>query len=116
MASKSDLLREKLTDITNRGMKLKAIALNVGVDSSDLSHFKNGRNSLKESDVQMVSAYLDAVVIPEGKKEKVSSVEKRVTKRALLLRRNDAAPQDIRLKKTANKRKQVSLDLLNELD
>ena len=65
MVINSDSVRNKLIDITNRGLKLKAIALNVGVDSSDLSHFKNGRNSLKDSDIHMVSDYLDNVVIPQ---------------------------------------------------
>lgn len=53
MTLNKDSVRNKLIEITNCGMKLKAIALNVGVDSSDLSHFKNGRNSLKEPDIQL---------------------------------------------------------------
>lgn len=65
MALNSDSVRNKLIEITNRGMKLKAIVLNVGVDSNDLSHFKNGRNSLKESGIQIVSAYLNNIVIPQ---------------------------------------------------
>ena len=65
MANNNDLVRQKLIDIMNSGLKLKAIALNVGVDSSDLSHFKNGRNSLKDSDIHLVSDYLDNVVIPQ---------------------------------------------------
>ena len=35
MALNKDSVRNKLIEITNRGMKLKAIALYVGVDSSD---------------------------------------------------------------------------------
>lgn len=85
MALNKDSVRNKLIEITNRGMKLKAIALNVGVDSSDLSHFKNGRNSLKEPDIQIVSAYLDNVVIPQW--NKISPEKQKSTKLDMLRKR-----------------------------
>lgn len=85
MALNSDSVRNKLIEITNRGMKLKAIALNVGVDSSDLSHFKNGRNSLKEPDIQIVSTYLDNVVIPQW--NMISPEKQKSTKLDMLRKR-----------------------------
>lgn len=39
-----DLVRDKLTQITNQGLMLKAIALNVGIDANDLSKFKGTWN------------------------------------------------------------------------
>ena len=62
---KNDLVRNKLIKINNQGLMLKAIALNVGVDVNDLSRFKNGMDCLKESDVEKLSEYLNAVVIPQ---------------------------------------------------
>lgn len=44
---------------------LKATALNVGIDVNDLSRFKGGMDCLKESDVEILSEYLNAVVIPQ---------------------------------------------------
>lgn len=60
-----DLVRNKLNKIINQGLMLKAIALNVGIDVNDLSRFKGGMECLKDSDVQLLSEYLDAVVIPQ---------------------------------------------------
>ena len=65
MAHDNDSVRSKLIEITNQGLMLKAIALNVGVDVNDLSRFKGGMDCLKESDVEILSEYLDAVVIPQ---------------------------------------------------
>ena len=42
MALNNDSVRDKLIEITNQGLMLKAIALNIGVDVNDLSKFKGG--------------------------------------------------------------------------
>lgn len=60
-----DLVRNKLTQIINQGLMLKAIALNIGIDVNDLSRFKGGMECLKDSDVKLLSEYLNAVVIPQ---------------------------------------------------
>lgn len=65
MASKYDSVRNKLIEINNQGLMLKAIALNVGVDVNDLSRFKGGMNCLKGSDIEKLFEYLNAVVIPQ---------------------------------------------------
>lgn len=44
MLHNNDLVRNKLIEITNQGLMLKAIALNVGVDVNDLSRFKGAWN------------------------------------------------------------------------
>ena len=58
-------VRNKLIKITNQGLMLKAIALNVGVDVNDLSRFKGGMECLTQSDVEVLSEYLNTVVIPQ---------------------------------------------------
>lgn len=73
-------VRNKLIKITNQGLMLKAIALNVGIDVNDLSRFKGGMECLKQSDVEKLSEYLNAVVIPQWntvipKKKKTSKWE-----------------------------------------
>lgn len=65
MSHNNDLVRKKLIEITNQGLMLKAIALNVGVDVNDLSKFKGGMECLKQSDVEVLSEYLNTVVIPQ---------------------------------------------------
>lgn len=65
MAHNNNSVRKKLIDITGRGLLLKAIALNVGIDVNDLSRFKGGMDCLKKSDVELLSEYLKAVVIPQ---------------------------------------------------
>lgn len=65
MAHNNDSVRNKLIEINNQGLMLKAIAVNVGIDVNDLSRFKNGMDCLKESDVEKLSEYLNAVVIPQ---------------------------------------------------
>ena len=65
MAHNNDLVRNKLIKVNNQGLMLKAIALNVGIDVNDLSRFKCGKDCLKESDVEKLSEYLNAVVIPQ---------------------------------------------------
>lgn len=59
MAHNNDLVRNKLIEINNQGLMLKAIAVNVGIDVNDLSRFKNGMDCLKESDVEKLSEYLN---------------------------------------------------------
>lgn len=65
MAHDNDSVRSKLVEITGQGLLLKAIAVNVGISESDLSKFKRGMNSLKDLDVDRLSEYLNAVVIPQ---------------------------------------------------
>lgn len=65
MAQNNDPVRNKLIEITNQGLMLKAIALNVGIDVNDLSRFKGGMECLKKSEVELLSEYLNTVVIPQ---------------------------------------------------
>lgn len=67
MAHNNDLVRNKLIEIINQGLMLKAIALNVGIDVNDLSRFKGGMECLKQSDVEILSEYLNEVHIPQWK-------------------------------------------------
>lgn len=101
MAHNNDSVRNKLIEITNQGLMLKAIALNVGIDVNDLSRFKGGMECLKQSDVEILSEYLNEVHIPQWKK--VVPEKQKSTKLDLLC---------MRMKKRSN----VSLDLLNELE
>lgn len=75
MAHNNDSVRNKLIEITNQGLMLKAIALNVGIDVNDLSRFKGGMSCLKHSDIEILSEYLNEVHIPQwndNKKELIS--------------------------------------------
>lgn len=72
MTHNNDSVRNKLIEITDKGLMLKAIAINVGIDVNDLSRFKGGMNCLKQSDVEILSEYLNAMVIPQR-----SSITKR---------------------------------------
>lgn len=65
MSHNNDSVRKKLTEITNQGLMLKAIALNSGIDVNDLSRFKGGMECLKQSEVKILSEYLNEVVIPQ---------------------------------------------------
>ncbi len=65
MAHNNDLVRNKLIKINNQGLMLKTIALNIGVDVNDLSRFKGGMDCLKQSDVEILSEYLNEVHIPQ---------------------------------------------------
>lgn len=65
MSHKNDSVRNKLIEITDKGLMLKAVALNVGIDVNDLSRFKGGMECLKQSDVEILSEYLNEVVIPQ---------------------------------------------------
>ena len=110
MAHNNDSVRNKLIEINNQGLMLKAIALNVGVDVNDLSRFKCGKDCLKESDVEKLSEYLNEVHIPQW--NTAVTKEKRMTAREYLLEARDK--QISRMKK--RRRSNVSLDLLNELE
>lgn len=83
MAHNNDSVRNKLIKITNQGLMLKAIALNVGIDVNDLSRFKGGMECLQGSDVEVLSEYLDAVVIPQWKS--IAPEKKLMTMRERLL-------------------------------
>ncbi len=61
----SGSVRDKLIDIMERGLMLKSIAVNAGISESELSRFKNGVDSLKDSDMRLLAEYLSAVVIPK---------------------------------------------------
>ncbi len=80
LAHNDDSIRRKLIEITDKGLMLKAIALNVGIDVNDLSRFKGGMNCLKQSDIKRLSEYLNAVIIPQRssitkKNDKVTSLD-----------------------------------------
>lgn len=81
MALNNNSVRNKLIEITNQGLMLKAIALNVGIDVNDLSRFKGGMECLKQSDVEILSEYLNEVHIPQWKivtKEKTMTARERM--------------------------------------
>lgn len=84
MAYNNNSVRNKLIEITNQGLMLKAIALNVGLDVNDLSRFKGGMECLRESDVEVLSEYLNGVHIPKWKKV---SHEKSVSTKLDVLRK-----------------------------
>lgn len=65
MSHNNDSVRNKLIEITNQGLMLKSIALNAGIDVNDLSRFKGGMECLKQSEVKILSEYLNEVVIPQ---------------------------------------------------
>lgn len=85
MALNHDSVRNKLIEITNQGLMLKAIALNVGVDVNDLSRFKGGMECLKQSDVEILSEYLNEVVIPQWKTVTKQSSKKKSNRDLLFL-------------------------------
>ena len=81
----NDSVRSKLIDIMDQGLLLKAIAVNVGISESELSRFKNGVNVLKESDVEILSEYLNEVHIPQWKN--ISPDKRKSTKLDMLRKR-----------------------------
>lgn len=85
MALNKESVRSKLIEITNQGLMLKAIALNVGVDVNDLSRFKGGMECLKQSDVEILSEYLNEVHIPQWKTVTKESKTKRSNRDLLFL-------------------------------
>ena len=124
MAHNNDSVRNKLIEITNQGLMLKAIALNIGVDVNDLSRFKGGMECLKQSDVEILSEYLNAVVIPQWN---TVIPEKKKTAREYLLPSKNKSEMTMRERLLESRNKQneekpkrrcrkVNLDLLNELE
>lgn len=85
MTHNNDSVRNKLVEITNQGLMLKAIALNVGIDVNDLSRFKGGMECLKQSDIEVLSEYLNAVVIPQWNTVTRKSKTKRSNRDLLFL-------------------------------
>lgn len=108
MAHNNVSVRNKLIEITNQGLMLKAVALNIGVDVNDLSGFKGGMECLKQSDIEMLSEYLNEVYIPQWK---TITKEKPMTARERLL-----AGKYKKEEKPKRKRSQITLDLLDDLD
>lgn len=76
-------VRAKLTDIMDRGLMLKSIAVNAGISESELSRFKSGVNALKDSDMKLLADYLNVVYIPRW--NKVEKEQKQITMRERLL-------------------------------
>ena len=64
----NDSVRDKLSDIMDRGLMLKSIAVNAGISESELSRFKSGVDALKESDMKLLADYLNMVYIPRWNK------------------------------------------------
>ena len=91
MALNNDSVRDKLIEITNQGLMLKAIALNIGVDVNDLSKFKGGMDCLKQSDVEILSEYLNEIHIPQWKT--VIKEKKPMTMRERLLASKPSCPR-----------------------
>lgn len=81
MAYNNNQIREKLIDIMDRGMMLKAVAVNSGISESELSRFKNGVDALKESDVKLLADYLNAVYIPRWSDVEKAKPEKKKSTR-----------------------------------
>lgn len=124
MLHNNDSVRSKLTEITNQGLMLKMIALDIGVDVNDLSRFKGGMECLKQSEVEILSEYLNEVHIPQWK---TITKEKPMTARERLLASKNKSEMTLRERllesknrqneeKPKRKRSQISLDLLDELD
>ena len=84
MAYNNNQIREKLIDIMDRGMMLKAVAVNSGISESELSRFKNGVDALKESDMKLLADYLNIVYIPRWKDVEKAKPEKKKSTRDLL--------------------------------
>ncbi len=77
-------VRTKLLDIMDRGMMLKAVAVNAGISESELSRFKNGVDALKKSDMKLLADYLNAVYIPRWNDVEKLKPEKKKSTRDLL--------------------------------
>lgn len=80
----NDAVRNKLTDIMNRGLMLKSIAVNAGISESELSRFKSGVDALKKSDMKLLADYLNVVYIPRWNKGEKPKPEKKKSTRDLL--------------------------------
>ena len=57
-------LRERLMDIVNAGLSVRAISRNSGISYDLLAKFKQGRLLLIEKDVKRLEQYLSNVQIP----------------------------------------------------
>lgn len=110
MTHNNDSVRNKLVEITNQGLMLKAIALNVGIDVNDLSRFKGGMECLKQSDVEILSEYLNEIHIPQWKT--VIKEKKPMTMRERILASRNKQNEE----KPVNNRREINFDLLRELD
>ena len=104
-------VRTKLLDIMDRGMMLKAVAVNSGISESELSRFKNGVDALKESDLRTLAEYLDVLFIPRWNIEG-RGFKRQLTARERLLESRNRQNEE----KPKRKRSQITLDLLDELD
>lgn len=80
----NDAVRNKLTDIMNRGLMLKSIAVDAGISESELSRFKSGVDALKKSDMKLLADYLNVVYIPRWNKGEKPKPEKKKSTRDLL--------------------------------
>ena len=74
-------VRTKLLDVMDRGMMLKAVAVNSGISESELSRFKNGMDALKESDMKLLADYLNIVYIPRWNDVEKAKPEKKKSNR-----------------------------------
>ncbi len=73
-------VRAKLSDIIDRGLMLKSIAVNAGISESELSRFKSGVDALKEPDMKLLADYLNVVYIPRWNKGEKESEKPRTEK------------------------------------
>jgi hypothetical protein len=110
MDNARDSVRKKLIQITNQGLMLKAITRNTGIDGNDLSRFKHGMDCLENSDIKILSAYLDCIVIPQWNIV-TSGSEKKMSARERLLASRDASSHNTKLQ---NQKSVSSFDILNE--
>ena len=82
----SNSVRNKLIDIMERGLMLKSVAVNAGISESELSRFKNGVDSLKDSDKKLLADYLNVVYIPRWNNgEKLRPEKKQSTRKWLFM-------------------------------
>lgn len=76
----NEIVRKRLTNIIDRGLMLKSIAVNAGLSESELSRFKSGVDALKESDMKLLADYLNVVYIPRWNKGEKESEKPRTEK------------------------------------
>ncbi len=61
-----DLLRIKLLNLIDFGMKLNSIAKKAQISDSELSSFKTGFKYLKKDDAERLDALLKQISIPKN--------------------------------------------------
>lgn len=61
-----DLLRIKLLNLIDFGIKLNSIAKKARISDSELSSFKTGFKYLKKDDAERLDALLKQISIPEN--------------------------------------------------